>query len=87
MKYERRKYFREYRKAGIPFMAAHRLAKLKARGSFACEVAEELQKEGITVETLTFCECCGPEVLRLRKGEKFYDLRYFGLMPYDSPRR
>lgn len=81
MKYERRKYFREYRLAGLPFMVAQRLSKLRVKGGFACEVERELAKEGVQVETITLCDCCGPEVLRLFKGGKAWDLNYFGLNP------
>lgn len=81
MKYLRRKYFQEYRKAGLPFMASQRLARLRVRRGFACEAEAELVKEGFTVESITYCECCGPEVLRLRKGDKSWDLDFFGLRP------
>ena len=81
VKYVRRKFFREYRKYGLPFMAAQRLARLRAIGGFACELQAELHKEGFVVEVLTFCDCCGPEVVRLLKDEKTWDLHYFSLAP------
>lgn len=81
MKYLRRKFFQEYRKAGLPFMAAQRLARLREKSGFACEVEAELVKEGFVVEVLTFCDCCGPEVVRLHKNGKAWDLNYFGLAP------
>jgi len=82
MKYERRKYFRMYRKLGLPFMVAQRLAKLKSRAATTSyEVETELVKEGFKVVAVTYCDCCGPEVLRLVKGEKAWDLGYWTLLP------
>lgn len=79
MKYQRRKIFKEYRKAGIPFMAAHRLSKLKSKMALPWDVEKELAKEGVTVETKTYCKCCGPEALILHFKGKSVAISYYTL--------
>ena len=81
MKFQRRKFAREYRKAGLPFIAAKRLAKVRDQVGCFWDVQKAMEKEGITAEAVTYCDCCGPEAILLEwsKGRLF--LNYFDLSP------
>lgn len=69
---ELRRYYREHRAAGIPFVQAHRLAKLRARYASWSEI-ERVLGPG---ETIQYCDCCGPEAVRFRFGKRVVDLSY-----------
>jgi hypothetical protein len=82
MKYQRRAVFRQFRKAGFPFMVSHRLAKLALRFASIDEYSAELVKEGCRVELLTFCKCCGPETIRLTTAsDKEFDISWYTRLP------
>jgi hypothetical protein len=68
-----RSYYREHRTAGIPFVQAHRLAKLRARDYTSWADIERILGPG---ETVQYCECCGPEAVRFRLGKLIVDLSY-----------
>ena len=72
---ERRRFYREYRSAGIPFVQAQRLAKLRAREYASWSDIERVLGPG---EVIQYCECCGPEAVRFRFGQRVVDLSYFG---------
>ena len=72
---ERRRFYREYRAAGIPFVQAHRLAKLRARGFTTWYEIERVLGAG---EVIQYCECCGPEAIRFRFGQRVVELSYIG---------
>lgn len=69
---ERRRFYREHRAAGIPFVQAQRLAKLRARSAPWSDI-ERVLGPG---ETVQYCECCGPEAVRFRFGQRVVDLSY-----------
>jgi hypothetical protein len=69
---ERRRFYREYRAAGIPFVQAQRLAKLRGRYATWSEIERVL---GVG-EVIQYCECCGPEAVRFRFGRRVVDLSY-----------
>ena len=69
---ELRRYYREHRAAGIPFVQAHRLAKLRAR----CASWSEIERVLGPGETIQYCECCGPEAVRFRFGKRVVELSY-----------
>lgn len=70
---ELRRYYREHREAGIPFVQAHRLAKLRAQYASWSKI-ERVLGPG---ETIQYCECCGPEAVRFRFGKRVVELSYF----------
>lgn len=70
---ERRRFYREYRAAGIPFVQAQRLAKLRVRDFAAWSDIERVLGVG---EVIQYCECCGPEAVRFRFGRRVVDLSY-----------
>lgn len=72
---ERRRFYREYRAAGIPFVQAQRLAKLRARDFTTWWDIERVLGPG---EMIQYCECCGPEAVRFRFGQRVVDLSYIG---------
>ena len=69
---ELRRYYREHRAAGIPFVRAHRLAKLRARYASWSEI-ERVLGAG---EVIQYCDCCGPEAVRFRFGQRVVELSY-----------
>lgn len=76
-KYEKRRFFRKMRTAKVPFLLAAWLSRKPAwelglRSSSSLPV-------GFSMECLRFCECCGPEVVRLReeKTGRTWDFSYF----------
>ena len=71
---EIRRFYREYRSAGIPFVQAQRLAKLRARDFAPWSDIERVLGAG---EVIQYCECCGPEAVRFRFGKRVVDLSYF----------
>ena len=78
-KYEKRRYFRKMRKAGVPFILAAKLSR------FGYSATDVIMKgiEGFTTETITSCTCCGPDTLRVtdpRTGRSF-DFDYWSLAP------
>lgn len=79
-KYEKRRYFRKMRKAGIPFILA---AKLSRFGSSASAVYVNGGIEGFSTEVITSCTCCGPSILRVtdQKSKKSYDFCYWTMAP------
>lgn len=78
-KYEKRRAFRQYRRAGIPFLVAAKLSQARSKGLAAAFVPPE----GYTSEVITHCQCCGPETLRVSKsdGSKSWDLEIWSLLP------
>ena len=70
---ERRRFYREYRSAGIPFVQAQRLAKLRGRDFTTWSEIERVLGAG---EVIQYCECCGPEAVRFRFGQRVVDLSY-----------
>lgn len=68
-----RRYYREHRAAGIPFVQAHRLAKLRVREYASWSDIERVLGPG---EAVQYCECCGPEAVRFRFGKWVVDLSY-----------
>lgn len=78
-KYEKRRYFRKMRKAGIPFILS---AKLSRFGYSATDVVMK-GIEGFTTEVITSCTCCGPSILRVvdQKSKKSYDFCYWSMDP------
>lgn len=84
MKYVRRKYFKQYRREGLPFVDCAKLARLRERYKLT---VTEFAQAGYKAESVTLCECCGPEVLRvwLSDGKahdfSYYDLKYRGEAP------
>lgn len=71
---EIRRYYREHRQAGIPFVQAHRLAKLRARDYASWSDIDRVLGPG---ETVQYCDCCGPELVRFRLGKQVVELGYF----------
>ena len=59
-KYEKRRAFRQFRKAGIPFVVAQVLARCDS----LIQMKEKLP-EGWHVWELPGCECCAPTQLKL----------------------
>ena len=70
---EIRRFYREHRAAGIPFVQAQRLAKLRVREYTSWWDIERVLGPG---ETVQHCECCGPEAVRFRFGQRVVDLSY-----------
>ena len=70
---ERRRFYREHRAAGIPFVQAQRLAKLRARDYATWDDIERVLGPG---ETVQHCECCGPEAVQFRLGKRVVELSY-----------
>ncbi len=66
MKYVRRKLMKTFRKAGIPFLDACKLAKLKEKGFPS---VYELENAGFQAEPVTYCECCGPEFVNVTMSD------------------
>ena len=58
VKSERRRYYRAYRKLGIPFIPAQKLASLRSKGRFSYYDLERTL--GVPIEVINNCECCGP---------------------------
>lgn len=71
---ERRRLYRTYREAGIPFVQAHRLAKLMVREYALWADIERILGAG---EVIQYCECCGPEGVRFRLGQRVVEFGYF----------
>lgn len=78
-KYEKRRVFRQYRRAGIPFILAQKLARLKEKGAWA--LGEGLPE--CRTESITYCDCCGPVQVRVFSpdGRSSWLLDYFSLLP------
>ena len=70
---ERRRFYREHRSAGIPFVQAQRLAKLRGRDFAAWSDIERVLGAG---EVIQYCDCCGPEAVRFRFGQRVVELSY-----------
>lgn len=68
-KYSRRRYQREYKRAGFPFLLTVKLARAREKFLSAWEMVEFLGPE-FGVEIMTYCECCGPEAIQITHGEK-----------------
>lgn len=76
-KYEKRRYFRAHRRAGVPFLVACALSR---RG---WDVTGATLPEGYSGESVTRCECCGPEFFRVTetKTGRSWEFSYFTGMP------
>lgn len=80
-KYEKRRVFRQYRRAGVPFILSVKLVRVRAKGEGAWRLDEALP-EGWRSESVTHCECCGPVFVRVHSPEgKSWKLDYFSLAP------
>ncbi len=79
MKYVRRKLMRQYRKDGLPFVDAAKMAKFREKSATAMEIREKYK-----VEVITKCECCGPEYLHITLSDgsvhefHMYSLKHMG---------
>ncbi len=71
---ERRRFYREHREAGIPFVQAQRLAKLMVRDFALWADIERILGAG---EVIQHCECCGPAGVRFRFGQRVVEFGYF----------
>ena len=71
---ERRCFYREHRAAGIPFIQAQRFAKLRARD--CTPTWWDIERVLGPGETVQYCECCGPEAVRFRFGQRVVELSY-----------
>lgn len=76
-KFEKRRFFRSMRRAKVPFLVAHWLSR-KPAWELAWRDQASLPS-GFSMSCLTFCECCGPEVVRLteEKTGRTWDFSYF----------
>jgi hypothetical protein len=68
---ERRRFYREYRAAGIPFVQAQRLAKMVVKCNAYIGRVEALLGP---CEVVVRCPCCGPEGYRFRFGKRVVEL-------------
>lgn len=74
-KYEKRRVFRAYRKAKVPFL----LAAWLSRKDFVEMRYRETLPAGFTAQTVTYCECCGPVLYRVteEKTGRSWDFDHF----------
>jgi len=63
--------YRSYREAGIPFVQAHRLAKMVVKCNAYIGKVEALLGPS---EVVQYCECCGPVGHRFRFGKRVVEL-------------
>jgi hypothetical protein len=79
-KYEKRRFFRQYRRAGVPFILACKLARAKG-GYIPASLFEP--PEGYKTEVCVYCDCCGPEILKVSTldGSRTWNLDYWSLLP------
>lgn len=70
-KYSRRRYQREYKRAGFPFLLTVKLARARDKFMGLYELTEFLG-EAFGVEYVTYCDCCGPEAICITFGEEKY---------------
>lgn len=81
-KYEKRRVFRTYRRAGIPFILSVHLARSKGKMAHAAEVERGLPP-GYTLSEVHSCECCGPTHLTITRtaDSKAWSFDYWTLLP------
>lgn len=80
-KYEKRRVFRGFRKAGVPFVLAQRLARASGVATLDKVLGEDYDYK---VEEC-YCTCCGPTHLYVwarKDPTKKWTLDYWSLRPY-----
>ena len=68
-----RHLYKEYRKAGFPFILAHKLAKSK--------VKHYRIPSSLEYKLITYCPCCGPEIAEISFEGKVYFISYYTMKP------
>ena len=75
-KYVRRRLMKAYRKEGVPFIDACKLARIKEKFGFVSDLNQAFPDGN--AKAVTYCDCCGPEVIEVTLSNGLrYQLSYY----------